>query len=229
MAKTTRNFIVGRMNKSVDERLVPNGEYIHAENVRLGSTENSEIGSVENSKGNKVIATPYYPSSSTTTHNFKCLGTYADAANETIYWFVHADDVTVGATQKLDMIISFNVVTQLFIYHVISIDDGGGVNTTLDFNDTYLINSINKVDNLLFFTDNRNPPRFIDVDKNYAEPVTHIDQFSAEDVLVIKRPPASAPTLSLIQTADTETYLYERIVCFAYRYKYANNEYSATS
>jgi len=229
MAKTTRNFIVGRMNKSVDERLVPNGEYIHAENVRLGSTENSEIGSVENSKGNKAIATPYYPSSSTTTHNFKCLGTYADAANETIYWFVHADDVTVGATQKLDMIISFNVVTQLFIYHVVSIDDGGGVNTTLDFNDTYLINSINKVDNLLFFTDNRNPPRFIDVDKNYAEPVTHIDQFSAEDILVIKRPPASAPTLSLIQTADTETYLDERIVCFAYRYKYANNEYSATS
>ena len=38
MAKIQKNFIKGRMNKSVDERLVPQGEYIDALNVRLGST-----------------------------------------------------------------------------------------------------------------------------------------------------------------------------------------------
>jgi hypothetical protein len=53
MAETTRNFIAGRMNKSVDERLVPNGEYVDAMNIRLGSTEESEVGSVENTRGNK--------------------------------------------------------------------------------------------------------------------------------------------------------------------------------
>ena len=52
MANIQRNFIAGRMNKSLEERLVPNGEYIDALNVRLGSTEESEIGAVENSKGN---------------------------------------------------------------------------------------------------------------------------------------------------------------------------------
>ena len=52
MANIQRNFIAGRMNKSLDERLVPNGEYVNAVNVRLGSTEESEIGAVENSKGN---------------------------------------------------------------------------------------------------------------------------------------------------------------------------------
>eukprot|EP01044_Picomonas_judraskeda_P034294 COSAG03_NODE_14151_length_475_cov_0.627660_1_plen_53_part_10 len=52
MANSKRNFIAGKMNKSLDERLVPNGQYIDAMNVRLGSTEDSEIGSVENSKGN---------------------------------------------------------------------------------------------------------------------------------------------------------------------------------
>ena len=57
MAKTLRNFIQGRMNKSVDERLVPQGEYVDALNVRLGSTENSEIGSVENAKGNELLVT----------------------------------------------------------------------------------------------------------------------------------------------------------------------------
>jgi hypothetical protein len=44
MPKIQKNFIKGRMNKSVDERLVPQGEYIDALNVRLGSTEGTEIG-----------------------------------------------------------------------------------------------------------------------------------------------------------------------------------------
>ena len=47
MARIQRNFVRGRMNKSLDERLLPNGEYIDALNVRLGSTEESEVGSVE--------------------------------------------------------------------------------------------------------------------------------------------------------------------------------------
>jgi hypothetical protein len=40
MANITRNFTAGRMNKVVDERLIPNGEYIDALNIRMGSTEN---------------------------------------------------------------------------------------------------------------------------------------------------------------------------------------------
>ncbi len=52
MANIQRNFVAGKMNKSLDERLLPNGQYVDAINVRLGSTEASEIGAVENSKGN---------------------------------------------------------------------------------------------------------------------------------------------------------------------------------
>ena len=55
MANITRNFTAGKMNKMVDERLVPNGEYIDALNVRMGSSEGSEIGAIENSKGNTVL------------------------------------------------------------------------------------------------------------------------------------------------------------------------------
>tara|TARA_R110002094_G_scaffold114660_2_gene110371 strand:+ start:1232 stop:1429 length:198 start_codon:yes stop_codon:yes gene_type:complete len=51
------NFIAGRMNKSVDERLIPPGEYKNALNVRLGSTETTDIGAVENSKGNEKLTT----------------------------------------------------------------------------------------------------------------------------------------------------------------------------
>ena len=61
MTKIQRNFAKGRMNKSIDERLLPNGEYTDALNVRLGSTEQSEIGSVEVSKGNSQLSTLKFP------------------------------------------------------------------------------------------------------------------------------------------------------------------------
>jgi len=50
MANFTRNFIAGRMNKVVDQRLLPEGEYVDAMNIRMGSTENSEMGVIENTK-----------------------------------------------------------------------------------------------------------------------------------------------------------------------------------
>tara|TARA_B110000914_G_C15121956_1_gene290999 strand:+ start:313 stop:528 length:216 start_codon:yes stop_codon:yes gene_type:complete len=60
MPITTTNFILGKMNKSVDERILPKGQYIDALNIRLGSTEATEIGAVENSKGNELIASIEY-------------------------------------------------------------------------------------------------------------------------------------------------------------------------
>ena len=60
MGKIIRNFTAGKMNKSLDERLVPNGEYVDALNVRMGSTEQAEIGVIENSKGNTQLTTLKY-------------------------------------------------------------------------------------------------------------------------------------------------------------------------
>ena len=57
MPIVTTNFIRGRMNKSVDERLLPPGEYVDAMNLRLGSTETTEVGAVENSRGNTQLTT----------------------------------------------------------------------------------------------------------------------------------------------------------------------------
>ena len=88
MATTQRNFIQGKMNKSVDERLIPNGQYIDALNVRLGSTEASEIGSVENSKGNTQLTTLTFNGTALSS-SARCIGAFEDGAAETIYFFVH--------------------------------------------------------------------------------------------------------------------------------------------
>jgi len=236
MANLTRTFTGGRMNKTYDERIVPDGEYIDALNVRMGSTENSEIGVIENTKGNTVLTDLLYPvTGDFLSTDALCIGAFADTANDTLYWFVHDSNFPEGSTGKLDLIVSFNIVTNVLIYHVVSIDDGTGDNTILNFNPTYLIPSVNKVGDLLFFTDNYNPPRFIDVTKNYLLPDgSNIDYngnpaLLREAILVIKQPPITSPTVQLITQGNQNNYLEERFISFAYRYKYANGEYSATS
>jgi len=229
MANIQRNFIAGRMNKSLDERLIPNGEYVDALNVRLGSTEETEIGAVENSKGNTQITTLQYTDGTALSSSARCIGAFEDGANETIYWFVHDPSFTVGATGKLDLVVSFNTNTGSLLYHVISIDNGTNVNTTLNFDPKFLITGVNKIGDLLFFTDNLNPPRVVNINSNYTNPVANIDQITSEELLVVKKPPAQSPPIELIQTGVEDAFMEDNFICFAYRYRYSNGEYSAVS
>lgn len=237
MANFTRNFVKGKMNKSVDERLIPDGEYIDAINVRMGSTEGSEIGVIENTKGNLHLTSLEYGGVSLST-NAKCIGAFEDGANETIYWFVHDNNfpVSTGApTGKLDLIVSFDVQDAILKYHVVSVNDGSN-KTTINFDPKYLITGVDKVNDLLFFTDNKNAPRFINVKDSFLTPNAAGVDFGgnsallAERLLVIKRPPLYAPTINLLSIASAENnYLEDRYICFAYRYRYSDGEYSATS
>lgn len=223
MANSKRHFISGKMNKSVDERLVPNGEYVDALNVRLGSTEESEIGSVENAKGNTQLTTLEFDGTALSPAA-KCIGAYEDGARETIYWFVHDSDFTgiIPAGATLDLIVSLNVKDDILTYHVVS-------TSILNFNPEYLITGVDMVEDQLFFTDDYNAPRVIDINRYYPLPSGGVDQFTEEEVLVIKKPPIQSPEISLFETDSSEDFIEERFLCFAYRYRYDNNQYSALS
>ena len=234
MANLSRNFLAGRMNKIVDQRVLPEGEYVNAMNIRMGSTENSEVGVIENTKGNSPLTSLAYTDGTPLSTDARCIGAIEDSANETIYWFVHDPSFTdtqtgVNPTGKLDLVVSYNVLTNILTYHIVSINDSDDVNTTLNFNPSYLITGVNLIDNLLLWTDDYNAPRFINVNRNYANPVGDLDSFSAESILVIKKPPTTSPTVQPITTSGQENYLETRFICFAYRYKYIDGEYSATS
>jgi hypothetical protein len=228
MANIQRNFVAGRMNKTTDKRLIPNGEYIDALNIRLGSTEKSEVGTIQNSKGNTKLTELRYGGFALSEES-TCLGAYEDGANETLYWLIHDPNNIYSPTGKVDLICSYNTNQNSLTYHVISVNDGGGVNTTLNFNPKYLFTGIDLIDGLFFFTNDYNPPRKINTIKTYAEPVSGVDSFSSESILVIKKPPTESPVISLLTTANQDNYLQERFISFAYRYLYEDNEYSATS
>lgn len=221
------------MNKTFDERVVPNGEYIDAMNIRMGSTENSEIGVIENTKGNIALSRLAFNADlfnydpAPLSINAKCIGAVSDDANETIYWFVTDPSFVMPPSTgpvKLDMIVSLNIITGILTYHVVSFQ-------VLNFNENYLITGVNIIENLLFFTDDYNPPRFINIKKAYNLPLNTLDAggITAEELLVIKKPPLESPEVQPLATNSQSTYMDTRFICFAYRYKYADGEYSATS
>jgi hypothetical protein len=219
MAKTTRNFIAGRMNKSVDERLLPNGEYVDAMNLRLGSTEESEVGSVENTKGNTQLTSLQYNGVDLSSQA-RCIGAYEDGQRETLYWFVH--DPAHSTAGIVDMVVSFNIEFNILTYHVAT---EGLTSTVLNFNPDFLITGVNRVEDLVFWTDNYNQPRFINITRNYDSASTNLE----EHLLVIKKPPVSAPEIQLTNLSGEENFIEESFITFAYRYKYADGEYSALS
>ena len=109
--KTVINFVGGKMNKDLDERLVPPGDYVDASNVRTGSTESTEVGSVEKARGNEKVAQIYSnPSTQTAiSSNARCIGVFKDDSREIIYWFIH--DFNPGGSYPVndtcDLIVSY--------------------------------------------------------------------------------------------------------------------------
>ena len=209
------NFVGSKMNKSLDERLVPQGSYIDALNIRISSDEDGEAGSAENAKGNELMAQIQYngadiDSLSKTT----CIGAYEDGTNETIYWFLQSSVV--------DMIVSFNTDSEAITYHVIS-------TSVLNFSADHPMGGIDLIDGLLFFTDNYNQPRRINVNESYLQPIGGVDQITEDDISVIVKPPVEAPLLEMVTNATDENYIEDKFIRFSYRYKYKNGEYSALS
>ena len=74
------------MNKDLDDRLVPNGEYIDALNVKVASSEGSDVGAIENLLGNEQLSDLYSDDDNAVT-----LGSIAYTLKNKIYWFVTSD------------------------------------------------------------------------------------------------------------------------------------------
>ena len=80
MPELKRNFIKGRMNKDLDERLVPSGEYRDALNIEVINSEGDDAGSVQTTMGN-VLRSAGIP-------NGTCVGSIANEKEDKIYWMV---------------------------------------------------------------------------------------------------------------------------------------------
>ena len=81
MPQVTNTFIRSKMNKDLDARLLPNGEYRDAKNLQLSRSEGSEVGEFENIPGNIQL-----PNSGLKTGpGAKVIGQYTDETNNVLY------------------------------------------------------------------------------------------------------------------------------------------------
>ena len=205
MAELKQDFRYGKMNKDLDERLVPNGEYRDAMNIEVASSEGSEIGTVQNILGNQLAYNGLIGISGS-----ECIGVIKDSAKDRIYWFIKGN--TVDAIAEYDPL--RRSVTPVIV------DTQGILNFSRAY--AYRITGVNIIENLLCFTDNLNEPKMINIDtfkagsSNFSTHTQLRDHnnalynFEERDITVIKKSPVQPPTLAMSNTltdGPTETTL----------------------
>ena len=179
MAQTKNTFIKSKMNKDLDDRLVPNGEYREALNVEVSQSEGADVGTVSASLGNLKI-TDFDLSNDC---EAKIIGIFTDEKDKNIYVFI--TNFVDTSSDKLSNFASGSSICQIWRRNIET-----NVNTKLvegdflNFSLTHHIININLLEDLLFWTDNRNQPRKINVVKanpsNSSSPTyyTNEDQVS---------------------------------------------------
>jgi len=217
MIELQRNFLSGVMNKDLDPHFLPDGTYRDALNIIVAdsdgtfvSEEGSHNGVAQNYLGNVLKGTDYELTNAT------CIGSLAYETNNSIYWLVASD--------YLDAIYEYNETLDLTT-PILQATKTPTTTSLLGFNKEFFVTGINYINGLLFWTDNLNPPRRINIDraKNYA-----VDGFTEADINVILAPPLAAPTINLYTQGEANN-LENKFLYFSYRYKYLDNEYSALS
>ena len=78
MPEIKNTFLQGKMNKDLDERLLPNGQYRDALNVEVSTSEGSNVGVVKNVLGNHRVE-DIIP------NGFKCVGSIENEKTNKLY------------------------------------------------------------------------------------------------------------------------------------------------
>ena len=165
MAEVKNAFIKSKMNKDLDDRLIPSGEYRDAQNVQISRSEGSDVGALENVLGNKEILFSSSQVSFATlvgAPNIKCIGQFVDENKTTIYSF-WTDYFDVQADNRI--IYSPTAKNYILAYSTSGSDNYKVLveGAFLNFSQTNPIIGVNIIEGLLFWTDNRNQPRKINV------------------------------------------------------------------
>ena len=201
MPEIKNAFIKGKMNKDLDERLVPNGEYRDALNVDVDYSEGSDVGALKNILGTALVGKiPQVDNSTIVGSSATCIGSVEDTKENKIYWLIHDSQFVHpinGTYIDRDIIAEYDVVTGALAPVVV---EWGNSTSALKFNTSFRVTGINVLDGVLYFTDNLNEPKQIDIaywKSQSTNFVTNTTGLSEERITVIKKSPLQAPGLTM--------------------------------
>ena len=235
MPEIKNNFLKGKMNKDLDDRLLPPGEYRDAQNIEVLKTDGANVGVLQNAAGNSLAHTALNLST-----DIDVIGTYFDEKNKRIYWFLTDNNDLYENDWYINSALTQNRFHAIYYYDA---DPSSNTYKTakeivggrfLKFSKKYKITGIAMIDDLLFWTDNKNQPRRINVVKAISNPSFYNNELK---ISLAKYAPYTAPILMTdtgISATSTMTndanidndYIEEEFVRFSYRFKFNDNEYS---
>jgi hypothetical protein len=177
MPEIKNTFIKSKMNKDLDSRLVPSGEYREGINISVSTSEGADVGALENIRGNVKFS-----DFGLTDDNLEVIGYYTDDSNDRMFLFItnYNDSSSVfdliqyakPQVTQTSPAQTRNSSKHYICYYSLKSNSGGVIveGTFLNFSKTDPICGVNLLENLLFWTDNRNQPRKINVDRAIADP-----------------------------------------------------------
>ena len=167
MAEIKNTFLKSKMNKDLDERLLPNGEYRDAQNIAISKSEDSNVGAAENVQGTELvfngdIGKIVGVGTLGGVDPLKIIGQYSDEINSRIYLFL---------TDNTSNSLNYNELSQNAVVRY-DIDNGDiylyAAGAFLNFSTEFQIRSVHVIQDLMFWTDNRNQPRVININNQDA-------------------------------------------------------------
>ena len=161
MAKAINTFLKSKMNKDLDARLVPSGEYRDAYNIQVSRSDGDGVGTVENILGNY----PVFDFEATTgVSNLYCIGHLEDDNSNTVFLFL--TDNPDPSRLNIDYYPT-GIGSNHFIFacnpnssQPVCLIKGAFLN----FSQKNPIYGVNLLEKLLFWTDDRNQPRKINIE-----------------------------------------------------------------
>jgi len=137
------------MNKDLDARLVPNGEYRDALGININQSEGADVGALEVVLGNEEVF-------SLANSDMRFIGRFDDSINNVIYLFATdhtgSSEAPPSSTHQILRFVQGSSVPEILVEGYF-----------LNFSQDNIITGISLLETQLFFTDNRNQPRVIDV------------------------------------------------------------------
>ena len=213
MAEAKNTFLKSKMNKDLDDRILPNGEYRDALNISVGRSEDNDVGSLENILGNILI-----PPTTSSNANLKCIGKFEDEVGNRIFQIL-TDYTDVDATCQTINYPSASTAVEMKIT-VLDLNNNTystlveGKFLNLAKNRCWQVTGINLVENLLFWTDNRNQPRKINVTTALSNPNYYTKE---SQISVAKYMPTNPPELykevdtTVVTITDTKNFILETV------------------
>jgi hypothetical protein len=170
MAQEIKNtFLKSKMNKDLDDRILPNGEYRDARNISVGRSEDNDVGALENVIGNNLMVT-----TNLNIPELEIIGIKESPSNDTLFVFLtdytdtNPSSPTNAPSNTNHFIYAFNTITEEYTKLVSG--------SFLNFSKTNRIIGINLIENLLFWTDNRNQPRKININSSLISTRTSLNE-----------------------------------------------------